>query len=428
MSPSFTTVTPKIGNPLTFVLGLIAIIVTLLSTSQPVLTLEYEYGNHTFEFSSRSRIAHINADKNARAASVLLRLNATSEWNTQFSTLFEIDHVTLGWKDKFSNGEHFNGKPVIPDTAGNDLNQALLRYTPVNTLTFTLGREAVNFGNERFVGTNGFWQNEQTLDTTGFKYEFGSASSVVYRYVDNANRINGQDAGKKLSPSDSNFVANNGVRPAPFLGDHDHNTHLLFAELNESDFSKIHAYYFHMDIKDANALSNQTLGIRYEYKGRWHKLRTLAHGEFALQQRTEVNNNANLQYHDIGVGMGYRTNEMSVNYQRLAENDGISFVTPLASLHDKNGWADKFLATPNTGLRDYKLHYIWRKNPLKIDARYHVFHTDNSDSKIGEELDIDLILKLNRGNTILLRYADFIAHTDNHSDDQRVFLMYTHNL
>lgn len=428
MSPSFTMATQKTGKLIIRAIVCLTGLTAITSTAQQAVAVDYVLNNHTLEFGSRARIAHVDTDNNGKAASLLLRLHAISEWNTQFSTLLEIDHVELGWEDEFSNGVHFNAHPVIPDAAGTDLNQVLMRYAPSNTLQLTLGREAVNLGNQRFVGSNGFWQNEQTLDAVGFKFEFGIASHLLYRYVDNANRINGEEAGKNLSPADANFVANNGLRPAPFLGDHDHNTHLLFAQFKEWDFSQIQAYYFDMDIKDATALSNQTLGFRYDYKGRWDKFRTQAHGELALQKRTQVGNDASLPFYDVGVGIGFHSNELSINYQRLGESRGISFVTPLASLHDQNGWVDKFLLTPNTGLRDYSLHYIWRRNPIKIDARYHGFYSDKSNSALGEEFDVDIAFKFNRENSVLLRYADFTARDDAYTDEQRIFLMFSHQL
>jgi hypothetical protein len=420
--------TPMTGNTFASFIGLMASIVLTTAVIPSASALVYELEDHTLELGARARIANVTADNNARAMSFLLRLRAESEWTPQLSTLFELDHVELAWQDEFSNGEFFNDRPVVPDVAGTDLNQVLLRYSPTNTVQLSLGREAINLGNERFVGTNGFWQNEQTLDTAGFNYEFGFASNFLYRYVDNANRITGNNSGKKLASSDTNFDTNNGLRPVAFLGDHDHDTHLLFAEFKEWDYSQVQAYYFDMDIKDAIALSNKTLGFRYEYTGRRNNLRTLAHGELALQERTEINNDAILQYYDLGAGIGYRANEISINYQRLGENNGTSFVTPLASLHNDNGWADKFLSTPSSGLRDYEVQYIWRRNPIKIDARYHYFHTDSNNSKLGEELDIDFSVKLSRHDTVRFRYANFFSGEGGYSDETRVFLMYSHHL
>lgn len=402
--------------------------VFLLALADQTFAFEYQWNDHTLELGGRARIATVEADENARAASLLFRMRAMSEWNSQLKTLIEIDHVELAWEDEFTNGVNFNDKPVIPDVAGTDLNQALISYSPTNTLELLLGREAVALGNQRFVGTNGFWQNEQTLDIAGFKLDFASASHISYRYVDNANRITGDDANKALSPDDPNFEANNGLRPAQFLGDHDHNTHLIFATFKEWDLSVIQAYYFDMKIEDAKALSNQTLGFRYEYKGRIGKLRALAYGEMALQERPEMNSDANLKYQTIGAGLGYRASEVTLNYERLGEGKGISFVTPLASLNDENGWADKFLITPISGLRDYSIKYIWRKSPLKLDARYHFFKADNNHQTIGKELDVDFEFTLAKDHITRFRYADFNSHDPEFSDEKRVFLMYSHTL
>ncbi|MDN3640756.1 hypothetical protein QWY82_18300 [Simiduia curdlanivorans] len=403
------------------------LMVTLVA-SQPATSLEYTLDKHRFELGFRPRVASVEGAEDARAASVLLRAGARSHWSDTLSTLLEIDTVALGWEDEFSNGENFNGKPVIPDVGGIDLNQALVRYSPTNRLQLSIGREAVNLGNERFVGTNSFWQNEQTLDMAGFKVDFASASNVSYRYVTNANRISGDEAGKYLSPSDSNFEQNNGLRPAQFLGDHGHNTHLLFAEFKEWDYSRLQAYYLAIDIEDAPALSNDTLGLRYEFKGRLNNLRTLAHAEYAFQERPDVDRNNMIRYYNIGAGLGYRSSEISLNIETLGENSGTSFATPLASLHDFNGWSDQFLITPDGGLRDYSIQYIWRKNPWKIDARYHVFHADDNNARYGQEFDLDLSMNMSRNGTLLLRYADFIADDDNYANERRIFLMYIYNL
>lgn len=387
-----------------------------LSFPTPALAVEFENDIHSLTVSTRARLAQVEAKEDARSASILVRASLESEWQQKLLTLLEIDHVELGWEDEFDNGVNFNGKPVIPDVAGSDLNQAWLRYSVNNRLTLTLGREAVNLGNQRFVGTNSFWQNEQTLDGAQLKFDFASASSLHYRYVANANRINGEDA------------TDNGTRPAQFLGDHKHQTHVVFAQFKEWDFSKLQAYYFNMDIEDANALSNETLGIRYEHKGRINKLRTLGHAEFASQQRPKANDDATLLYYSIGAGLGYRSNEISLKFEALGEDKGTAFVTPLASLHEHNGWADMFLLTPSYGLRDYSVKYIWRKNPFTIDARFHLFQADKGSRTLGQELDIDLEYNLTKKDKILFRYADFKSKDSNLSDEKRLFLMYSHQM
>lgn len=407
------------------------LLTTTLLAIFPFITLSaniFDNDNHEFNVGFRPRIATVKSDVDADAASLLMRASVESHWNERITSVLELDYVHLWWEDKFSNGVNFNGTPVIPDVSGLDLNQLAIQFKATNTLSISLGREAVNLGNQRLVGTNNFWQNEQTFDGASLTYELGSASSISYRYVSNANRINGEQADATLSPNDSNFTQNNGIRPAKFLGDHSHDTHLFWAEYREFDHSIIQGYYFDIDIEEAPGLSNRTLGARIEIKRRLNKKRVFAHAELALQQRPNVHTSQYTRYYNIGAGIGYLTHELAVNFEQLGENNGMSFVTPLASLHETNGWADKFLITPSTGLDDYSLRYIWRLSPWKFNLRYHLFNRDDTSSTIGKELDIDISYKLAHKNIVLLRFADFNSQTDNFTSEQRLFLQYIYNL
>ena len=391
---------------------------------------EHTWNPHNLELTARTRTGSVAIPNgnDAKTSSILLRANIESQWLDNLKSVIEMDYVELFWEDEFTNGVNFNDTPVIPDTGGADLNQLFFTYELSNTLSLSLGREAYNLGNQRFVGTNGFWQNEQSFDGAGLKYEFASASHIHYQFIANANRINGDDATKELDPSDSIFAANNGLRPAKFLGDHEHESHLVFAQFREWDFSTVQAYLFDMDIKDALPLSNRTLGIRYEYKGRSGKLRTLGHAEIAIQTRPEVADSDRYSYQNFGTGIGFGSNELSINLERLGESGGVAFVTPLASLHDKNGWADKFLLTPPSGLHDYSLKYIWRNSPVKVDARYHFFKDDVNGDSYGEELDVDIEYKISKIHSILFRGADFKSKNPSFSDESRLFFMYRYNL
>lgn len=394
--------------------------------SNAVFALEYSSDNHDLILGARARVAEVQTPdgKDAKAASILFRATLSSQWSDRFRSLIELDHVELFWEDQFSNGVNFNGTPVIPDVSGTDLNQALVFFEPTNVWTISLGREAYNLGNQRFVGTNSFWQNEQSFDGGGATFEFASASQLRYQFIRNANRINGDDADRELSPSDSNFEALNGLRPAKFLGDHKHRTHLIFAEFREWDFSRLQAYAFDMNIRSAQKLSNRTFGLRYEYKGRFGKLRAQGHLEAAMQKRHEISQQDWLGYQSLGFGLGWKAHQLSLLYERLGENKGISVVTPLASLHDKNGWADQFLLTPTSGLQDISLQYIWRDSPVTVDTRYHFFHADDDQRLLGTEFDLDLELKLNKIHSFLFRAADFRSKDVLYSDERRYFLMY----
>ena len=60
------------------------------------------------------------------AASVLLRLSYTADWQDSLSTFVEFDYVKNFLEDQFSDGVRLNGQPFIFDAPGTDLNQAFV--------------------------------------------------------------------------------------------------------------------------------------------------------------------------------------------------------------------------------------------------------------------------------------------------------------
>lgn len=413
--------TQKIGNKLKYLA-----LFTLFGTTQAHSNWNNE--NQEFEFGFRPRIAHMEDDPSGRTASALFRFQLKSQWQESFNTLIEVDHVELAWEDDFSNGVFFNNKPSIPDAGGTDLNQFLLNYSATNHLSFSIGREVIKFANQRFVGSNGFWQNEQSFDAAGFQYEFGTASSVQYRYLNKARRITGAQAGKNLSPSDSNFDAANGLRPAAFLGVHNHDTHLIHLDYKDLDNLKLSAYFYEINIVEAKTLSNRSFGASVEYKNNLDGLRIVSYAELALQKRTSTNSDSLIPYIHLQFELGKNAHNLAFHYEQLSSKNNVSFVTPLASLHDFNGWNDRFLITPASGLKDYSLRYLWRKSNWKVDVRYHLFKRDSDEQKLGNEIDVDFAYRFDRDNTLLLRVADVSSSNGFIQSEKRIMLQFSHNL
>jgi hypothetical protein len=92
---------------------------------------------------------------------------------------------------------------------------------------------------------------------------------------------------------------------------------------------------------------------------------------------------------------------------------GYAFQTPFATLHKFNGWADKFLTTPGTGLQDvygglaYTLPKLGKVGPLVASFIVHSFHSDRNAIHYGDEYDAQVTLKLNRHLSALIKYADY---------------------
>lgn len=383
-------------------------------------------GEHELEWGSRSRYANVDADNSGQAASLLLRATLESHWSDIFNTTLEIDHVSSTFKDDHNNGVDFNEQPVIPDPPGTEINQAFISVT-LDAAAFQLGRQRINFDNQRFIGGNGFWQNEQTFDAALGKLNISSNSNLTYAYLANANRIYGDDADKNLPGYDDPY--NNGnpdERPVALLGDHKHNSHLARLEWNEWDYTRVVAYGYHIDNRDMPGASNNTLGVSYNLNYKYHTVKYRVQIEAAQQDRFEINADG-LDYYLLGLGLGLGAYEFSTRYEVLGANESAAFITPLGSNHDFEGWADAVGNTPNAGVHNFSLGLLWRASPFRIETSYHFFSADNGGADIGREFDLDFIYKPARKHSISLRVANFESD-DNSGSVRKVFLDYSYNL
>lgn len=387
-------------------------------------------GDHELDFLMRARYGHLEVgDADGQTASVLLRGSVASNWNDYFRTLLEVDHVETFLEDDFSDGVRFNGEIRVPDVPGTEINQALLSFQ-VGSFSVHAGRQRLEFDNERFIGSISFWQNDQTFDALRGRYNFLTNSHVSQTYIANANRIFGDDADENLSPSDVNYDALNGLRPVGLWGDHEHNTHLTRIELREWDYSQFVAFAYLIDNEDLPTVSNDTFGgiYKFNYKGGAIKYRLEI--EAAIQERTEIPDAPSVPYYAFDGGLGLGSFEGGLRYEVLTAKDGIEFITPLASGHEFQGWADAF-SEAGTGVEDTSLRIHWRKAPWKLDLRYHFFSEYDGGRDFGTELDFDLTFKPFDRHIFFIRFADFQASSDYENelvDETKIFFNYSFSL
>jgi hypothetical protein len=383
----------------------------------------FALGEHEFDWSSRLRYANVDADNSGQAASLLLRGTVESEWNDIFSSTLEADAIGSAFRDDHSDGVDFNNQPLIPDPPGTEINQAFISAN-LESVNINLGRQRINFDNQRFIGGNGFWQNEQTFDALLARVKIASNSNLTYSYIDNVNRIYGDEADKNNSGIEHNY--DNLERSAAFLGDHQHHSHLSRLEWNEWDYTRVVAYGYRIDNRDLPAVSNNTLGISYNLNYKIDSIKYRVQIEAAQQDRFEINTDS-LPYYLIDFGLGINTYEISARYEILGSKDNSAFITPLGSNHDFEGWADEIGNTPDAGVRNFSIGLLWRASPFRVETSYHFFEDDQQGQNIGREFDLDFIYKPARKHSISLRFANF-EPADNATSIRKVYLDYSFNL
>ena len=115
-----------------------------------------------------ARLRYENVDQLGianEADAVTLRLRTGFEAKyAKFSFLVESE-TTLAISEKYNSG--LNGKtayPVVADPQNIELNRIQLQYAGLPKTLITVGRQRINLDDQRFVGSVGWRDNEQTFD------------------------------------------------------------------------------------------------------------------------------------------------------------------------------------------------------------------------------------------------------------------------
>lgn len=307
--------------------------------------------------------------------------------------------------------------PVVADPDTTEINEAYITYSNLPDTVVKVGRQKVNLDNQRFVGTVNWRQNDQTFDAAAIINNSIENLQLMYAYVGNVNRIQGSS------------------HP---LGDVDAVTHLANVNYDVADLLSLTGYYYDMEMKEAQGLSNKTYGVRATGKtpinDDW---RFMYEAEYAEQEDSGDNTTSyDVGYYHIAPAIKGFGLTAKVGYEVL-EGDGTQgFQTPLATGHKFNGWADQFLNTPANGLEDLYFMLGYKIggtdtffDGVTVKAFYHEFEAEETSTEYGDELD--LVIGKNfkfseeqypfKNLNVSLKYADFEAENGSGFNDTEKF-------
>jgi hypothetical protein len=272
-----------------------------------------------------------------------------------------------------------------------------------------LGRQRILLDNQRFVGGVGWRQNEQTYDAVSLTTTAAKNTTLFYSYIGQVRRIFGQSVAAGHSNVD---------------------THLLNASIRLRDDWSLTPYLYYIDDHDALANSTATIGARIAGD------LSLGEGKIALLAEIARQSDAadapvsfNADYvHLTATWNGASGLSVGVGLESLGGNaaPGESFRTPLATLHAFNGWADKFLATPNAGLVDRYATVKYAAGKWSLTGVLHDFTAETGSGDFGSEIDVSAGRKLNEHYGVLLKAAFFSADAASTlTDTDKFWLMLT---
>lgn len=316
----------------------------------------------------------------------------TAEYKN-FRGLLEFQNVSvIGDPNSYNSTTNgITSRPVVADPEATEVNQVFLGYTGVIDTDLRVGRRRIKLDNDRFVGNVGWRQNEQTFD--GFSAEYGGDNGIgfFYSYVQNVNRV---------------FTDNSPMGNARM------SSHLINASYNFEDYGKLVAYGYLLDYTYSPTGSTSSIGARMSGKPKFDNWSLSYEAEYAMQKDYADNpNDVDADY--MHGSLGYHRSGWTVKggYELLGGSGmtGDSFQTPLATLHAFNGWADKFLSTPDAGLEDMYVHLGWSYGDGGFALIFHDFSPDSGNGEYGQEIDAQWTHKVNKDLDVGIKYADYDA-------------------
>jgi hypothetical protein len=368
---------------------------TIASASVDEITTALTSGKAYGDFRLRYEgVEQDNAADDANALTLRTRLGYTTGTYEGLSSTIEFeDSRVVAGQDEYDipgfarpAGYSPKGASVIADQETTELDQGFLQYKN-QTLTAKLGRQVLTYDNHRFVGHVGWRQDRQTFDAVSFKYSPLEDLELNYAYLDQRNRIFGEEA------------------------DIDSRDHLVNISYKTS-LGKLSSYAYLLE-ETVSDKAYDTYGIRFSGAKEFDGIKTLYSAELAYQEYDNLGNSLESDYIFLEGGAVVSGITAKIGYEVLGSNDGqYAFSTPLATLHKFNGWTDQFLNTPAEGLEDLYISFSGKLAGGKVVVTYHDFSANESSANVddlGSEVDILYARKFGKNYSAGVKYAAYAA-------------------
>ena len=357
----------------------------------------------------RYEYADFDDKDESNAATARARLGLLAGPFAGFSAFGEFEGTWTPDREAYNAQVH--GDPArtpVVDPESHELNQLWGRYEYEKLFSIKAGRQEINLDNQRYVGTVGWRQNEQTFDAAALVVTPTEGLELEYAYLWQVNRIFGSEA--MAGPYED------------FEGD----THLAHLSYSKLPIGKLTAYAYWMDLANTagSAASNASYGLSLAGATPISDGLKLAHYLEAGYQTDYADNpkDYGAWYAHARVGLETKDWTVGLGCEHLGSDSGVGYQFPLGTNHKFDGYADRFLATPAGGLEDlYVSGTVNLPAEFKGELALHVFGDDSGSFDYGKEIDVVLSRPIGEHVTAMLKYA-FYAADDFASDTHRVTL------
>ena len=354
----------------------------------------------------RYRLETVSQDgisEDALASTARARLTWDSAESDSLTFGVEADYsLILGIEDFNSTTNGKTQYPVVADPDGLDLNQAFLKFRQDN-LAFTLGRQRINHGTQRFIGGVAYRNNEQTYDGLRVQASAGGLN-LDYAYIHNINRI---------------FGPGDGAQPGDWYG----NSHAFRASFEAAPGHALAGYAYLYDLENDNGPANSNATYGLEYVAALDPLTITA----MVSSQSDYGDNPvsyDAMHYLIQGDLKLEGISLTAAYEVVGSDGGAAqFRFPAATLHKFQGWTDKFLIAPATGVRNAWVSVSGNVAGATVTGVFHDFQADSGGADYGQELGLSVTYALRDNLSLLFKIANYSA--DAHATDTtKAWLMF----
>ncbi|WP_018076010.1 alginate export family protein [Novosphingobium nitrogenifigens] len=327
------------------------------------------------------------------------------------TTSIDGDYNGLSFIPAMANARY----ATVADPETIDLNRLQVQFR-TKALGVTVGRQRINLDDQRWVGSSGWRQNEQTFDAARVEAGVGPVS-IDATYAINQKTVFGSDAGPRRNYGGRFWFLGGTVKEGPFAVKG-------FAYLVDYNTEE------QVPALAASLADTQTYGVRATAAlSLTRKVKLNLIGSFARQSNYKQNPaNYGVDYISGEGSLSYAGWTLDGGYELLgSDGKGHALQTPMATLHKFDGWADVFLTTPGNGLQD---SYVGLSKALpKFKALpglnagfvWHRFDSDVGNLHYGNEWDASVGFRLGKVG-LLAKYASFSASAPGFVDTTKYWL------
>ena len=353
----------------------------------------------------RTRYERVDTDNGVEANALTNRLQLGvaadllgTQWLSAYAELTNVSALNNNYNDTYADNG-VEGNQVVADPSQTRITQNYLDFKYGKT-KFRAGRQLMVLDNQRFIGAVGWRQMPQTFDAYTVTDSTVKGLNLFASYITSVNRIFHEDDTK---------------------GNFDTRSLLLNASYQVMPELKVTAYSYM--IGEGTSGASDTYGLSLTGKLPVSDGLTLNYrAEYAMQDDPSMENaglasNSNVQvdaeYYKLEAGIAANGILGGLAYELLSGQDTggkTAFSTPLATLHGHNGWADKFLSTPTSGLVDTSIMLGYKSKKLGLfKAIYHDYSSEVGSIDYGTEINAVYKTKVPgvKKLGLLLKVADY---------------------